>query len=478
MKQFILTLFLTTLSFSSFAQDSNWVPCPTDLYVYNQGDTYTVEAYANTTNATWTVNGVATPNSGSTSYTFTGTTGSLYEVCVSFPCDTSIVELCETIFIDSSDVEPVDSLQAGCLTDLYAYVQGAYLTAFAEFDGEYNGPLVTWSLNGDTLVAEGDYFSTMLEVGTYELCVSYETDSCSTTLCETIVIEETNSTSGCLVDMSAYAQGSYLSAFAEFTGDFNETLIIWTLNGDTVMSVGDYFSTTLELGTYELCVSYEGDSCSTTLCETIVIEEDNNGNDSIIFDDWINENWDSVYVDSTVWDDLNDWYLEEWSDSIVIVIFGDDLNFDDLDSSIYVFLDGLTQDEIDSLFNAGVVVFGRDALINYWDDFLTENEETLSGVSFNDLLDLFNTFVTDAATDALGVDELEKSNIDVFFDPNTNIMTINADNVGQINVYNVQGQRVMSSGYSAELNLSSIQTGMYVLSIEIDGKVYSHKMVK
>lgn len=395
MKQFFLALFLATLSFSAVAQDSNWVPCPTDLYISNQGTTYTVSVYVNTPNTTWTVNGVATPNGGSAYYTFDGAVGSLYDVCVSFPCDSSIIELCETIFIDSVIVDPIDSFEMGCLVGLSAYVQGDYLSAYAEFDGEYDQTLVTWTLDGAPITNTGSSYTTILNPGTYIICAAYNTDS-----------------------------------------------------------------------------------CSATICETIVIEESNNGNDTIILDDWINNNWDSVYVDSNVWEDLNDWDLDTWSDSLLILIFGDDINFDDLDSNIYVFLDGLTQDEIDSLFNNGLIVFGRDDLTTYWEDFLAENGGNLFGLTFNELLDLFDNFVSDAATDALGVDEIEKANIDAFFNQNTNILTVNADNIGLISVYNIQGQRMLSTTNTSELNLSSINAGMYILSIEIEGKVFSHKIVK
>lgn len=595
MKQFFYSLFLATMGFSSMANSTS-PPCSIDLVVSNQGSTYTVEAVSvgNTppvlASYLWAIDGVVDTSITSNTFTFTGVLGSLSDVCVTIPCDTTSVEICSSVYIDSlgnnpidsslfsclqgidntptvfdgflvagtnfdgpyydqaniswsidgvvdptlygsnifspmaagsyivcatytSDSctasfcdtiivtdpsNPLDSLDMGCLIGISTSSQGGYLTAIADFDGMlYDASDLTWSIDGVTNPAlQGDYISMVISSGTYYVCATYDSDSCTVTFCDSVVVTDPNDPldsldgSGCLVSVYEFHTGGQYFFNAEFDlpNGFLEDLV-WTVDGVVASGVnGPYFTQTFADGDYTICASYTTDSCANVFCIDITVDNSViNGNDSIIyidsipFGDWIVSNWDSIYIDSTLLDEINNWDTDDWSDSLIDLIFGDSLNINTFDSNdIYVLFDDLTQEEIDSLLSMGIVGFNLDDLDEFWDDFLDQTEGTdLLGNSFNALLNLFGNYMGERASEALSVEEITNTTLDVFFNPNTSVLTINADQIGQVNVYNVQGQRVLSQNTNtSKLNLSSINTGLYILSIEVNGKLYSHKIVK
>ena len=448
------------------------------------------------TNLTWTIDGVTTPaNPGG--YLFAQLAAGTYTVCATYDTDSCIATFCDSVVV-TDPIDPMDSLNNdGCLIGITTYAQSGYLSAYPDFDGfvfDYSD--LTWTIDGVTTPAgQGGSLYTQLAAGTYYVCATFDTDSCTATFCDSVVvtdpIDPTDSLddAGCLINVTATNFGAQYFFLAEFDNPIGiASDLSWTIDGATASGVtGSYFSFTFADGDYTICATYDTDSCTNTICIDITVDNTTNGNDSLIyidsigFGDWIINNWDSVYIDSTLWDEINDWDTDDWTDSLIDIIFGDSLNINDIDSNdIYVILDGLTQDDIDSLFDLGIVGFDQDDLDEYWDDFLDANDDIVDqDYSFNDLLDLFNDFMSAKAADQLSINEIHVTDLNVFFNPNTGILTINADNIGLINVYNIQGQRVLSrNDNNPQLNLSSINTGLYILSIEIDGKLYSHKIVK
>lgn len=472
--------------------------CLTSIFVASQGSFISVAAYFdgadyNDNDLIWTIDGVVdTTMYGN--YLYTPMVDGTYYICATYNTDSCFATFCDTVIVSSNN--PIDSLNEACLNGIYVSNQGNYFSATASFDGmNYDLSALTWSINGvidSTLF--GDYVYSMLPVGSYTICATYNTDSCSATMCDSIIITSSGNPmdsldAGCLESISSYGVGGQYFFTAEFdnpNGIIED--VIWSVDSNVMSGVnGEYLTQVFADGDYTICATYITDSCTSTVCIDITVDNSLNGNDSIIYIDsigfgnWVVYGWDSIYVDSTLLDELENWDLDDWSDSLIDVFFGDSININTFDSNdIYVLLDGLTQDDIDSLFNMGVVGFDLDDLDGYWEDFLDDNDglDTL-GLTFSDLLNLFSNFIEAKAIEVLSIDEVSNNNIDVFYNPNTQILTINTDNIGHINVYNIQGQRVLSfNENNPQLNLSSINTGLYILSIEINGKLYSHKIVK
>jgi len=280
------------------------------------------------------------------------------------------------------------------------------------------------------------------------------------------------------------------------------TGISWSVNGveDTVLSNSTEIFT-LSTGMSTICATYDCNGQSNMICLSILVDGNGGGNpldsigngggnpldsiiiviDSIEFNDWFDNSWDSVVVDDELIDELEEWDFNEWSDSLIDIVFGNDLDVDDeVDSDdTYVITDSLDQNDIDSLFGAGVVIFTNDDLNDMWEDFLDENNFDGTNTSFDDLLEQFGTFVENKAQASLSVNEVQNSNIEVFFNSNTGELSINTENLTQISVYNMNGQIIFDLQTNAnQVNLSSINTGIYVLVLEVNGKLYSQKIVK
>lgn len=448
----------------------------------------------NSADLVWYIDGVAT-QSAFGDYMYAPMAAGSYYVCATYDSDSCTVTYCDTVVV-TDPVNPIDSLDYGCLTGLYTYGQAGYFSAYADFDSLLYDPSdISWTVDGvSNPMYQGDYIFAQVDAGTYYVCVTYDNDSCTVTFCDSVVVTDPGNPidsldAGCLTNVTASGFGSQYF----FTADFDNpngilSDVEWSIDGTVASGVtGPYLTWVFADGDYTVCASYTTDSCTNVVCIDITVDGTINGNDSIIFIDsvgfgnWVYNNWDSLYVDSTLLDELEDWDLDEWSDSLLDIFFGDSININDFDSNdIYVLLDGLTQDQIDSLLSSGVVGLDLGELDEYWEDFLEENEgiDTL-GLTFNDLLGLFADYIEAKATAILSVKEVTSSNIDIFFNRQTSTLTIDSDQIGQINVYNIQGQRVLSqNNNNPQLNLSSINTGLYILSIEINGKLYSHKIVK
>lgn len=84
--------------------------------------------------------------------------------------------------------------------------------------------------------------------------------------------------------------------------------------------------------------------------------------------------------------------------------------------------------------------------------------------------------------DMLSVKDIEKKNITVRPNPATNQFTVDLDGEGtaQLQLFNLVGQLVYSDvtgNASATVNVSNLNSGVYVLKITQNGKVYTSKVV-
>jgi hypothetical protein len=83
---------------------------------------------------------------------------------------------------------------------------------------------------------------------------------------------------------------------------------------------------------------------------------------------------------------------------------------------------------------------------------------------------------------ALGFAKFESSNVQMYPNPVSNSLTIEANNtIEKVSVYNILGQEVLTSNpksNSATLQTNSLQKGLYIVKTEIDGKTSVSKIMK
>ncbi|HET8810055.1 MAG TPA: choice-of-anchor J domain-containing protein [Flavobacteriaceae bacterium] len=82
----------------------------------------------------------------------------------------------------------------------------------------------------------------------------------------------------------------------------------------------------------------------------------------------------------------------------------------------------------------------------------------------------------------LGVSENQIAGFKHFYNASTNDLVLSADQAfTQINLYNILGQQVISKQLSSTeetVNLSSLNTGVYLVNVEVNGKLATFKIVK
>ena len=76
------------------------------------------------------------------------------------------------------------------------------------------------------------------------------------------------------------------------------------------------------------------------------------------------------------------------------------------------------------------------------------------------------------------IDEVEMGTITVYPNPTTGRVTIVTDDIRRVDVYNVNGQRVVTTFGSAELDLSGLPSGVYTLRIETGQTMRLARVVK
>lgn len=289
-----------------------------------------------------------------------------------------------------------------------------------------------------------------------------------------------------------------------FSGNVDSNAVLtssisWTVNGVVVPSFsGLTYSNTFTTGTYNICATYinTATSCNNTECATIVIAPSGgsgsgsgsgSGLDSVTVGNvtlggWFNTPFDSVFVDSVLLDELSSFDFSTWSDSLIVSIFGNDINIfiNSLDSNdnYVIDLDGvLTQTEIDSLNLLGIVVLDSVTFQTYWNDFL--NSTSTTGLTLEELLELFGDSVSLRVAQTISIVEYT-NDIDVFYNSATNEVTFSSDNVDAVSVYNLSGQMVeqISNINSNSTYLSITEQGMYILQISKGSDISTQKIIK
>ena len=192
-----------------------------------------------------------------------------HEVCVTATfesCDTEVTS-CQTIVIEGNGVdcpEEVTFEYAGNDENHYVF----------ELVNE-GAASVEWLINEDVIATE-EGFEKHFDPGTYEVCVIATFDGCESALtsCQTIVVEE------------ECPEIRFGTNYDESTGmyefvlglDDQPTSIKWTVNGD-IVGDDDFLEKDFEPGTYEVCVTATFENCldAITYCETITVEDDEEG---------------------------------------------------------------------------------------------------------------------------------------------------------------------------------------------------------
>ncbi|HLU80831.1 MAG TPA: choice-of-anchor J domain-containing protein [Flavobacteriaceae bacterium] len=96
-----------------------------------------------------------------------------------------------------------------------------------------------------------------------------------------------------------------------------------------------------------------------------------------------------------------------------------------------------------------------------------------------DFLSIDDVTVT---SETLGTENNQIAGFDYFYSSQNNVLTLTADEpFSKIELYNILGQRVMAqelSNTEENLSLSSLNTGIYLANVNVNGKVSTFKIVK
>lgn len=84
--------------------------------------------------------------------------------------------------------------------------------------------------------------------------------------------------------------------------------------------------------------------------------------------------------------------------------------------------------------------------------------------------------------EGLGIDDAKIAGFDYFYSTQENRLSLSADEpFSNINLYNILGQKVLSQGLSntkENISLSSLNSGVYLANVNVNGKVATFKIVK
>lgn len=91
-------------------------------------------------------------------------------------------------------------------------------------------------------------------------------------------------------------------------------------------------------------------------------------------------------------------------------------------------------------------------------------------------------FFRGACSPVLGADKFEDKTFSVYPNPTSDILNVESEGqIESIVVYNLLGQKVMDKNINAdktELDMTSLQKGVYILKVQMDGKEQSIKVIK
>ncbi len=109
--------------------------------------------------------------------------------------------------------------------------------------------------------------------------------------------------------------------------------------------------------------------------------------------------------------------------------------------------------------------------------WVRSNSELVVFVQNMENKEIYNGNKIDMIT--VSVDEIEKW-VGVYPNPASDYITISECDKAEVNIYNLQGQKVLTENIpakSAQINVSQLEIGMYVLEIVIDGERFTEKIL-
>ncbi|HET8838329.1 MAG TPA: choice-of-anchor J domain-containing protein [Flavobacteriaceae bacterium] len=117
------------------------------------------------------------------------------------------------------------------------------------------------------------------------------------------------------------------------------------------------------------------------------------------------------------------------------------------------------------------------------EDLSTYLGQTIHIAWRNNSTDKFILIVDDISVSGnLGIQENQIAGFEHFYDNATNMLNLKANEaLSQIELYNILGQQVLSEKLSSNeeaVNLSALNTGVYLANVEVNGKRATFKVVK
>lgn len=84
-----------------------------------------------------------------------------------------------------------------------------------------------------------------------------------------------------------------------------------------------------------------------------------------------------------------------------------------------------------------------------------------------------------SSSEVLSINDIEPTSIGLVFSSNGNNISITSKNaIDFITIYNIVGQKLLSSKVSENLNISSLKSGLYIINASINGKNITSKFIK
>lgn len=98
------------------------------------------------------------------------------------------------------------------------------------------------------------------------------------------------------------------------------------------------------------------------------------------------------------------------------------------------------------------------------------NNQVLYSILDNDLTSYDELYDYIYANWPININKLETPTISIYPNPAHNIISIESDlRVSLINIYSIEGKRVLQFNNKSELDISSLQKGIYLITIELEG---------
>ena len=78
----------------------------------------------------------------------------------------------------------------------------------------------------------------------------------------------------------------------------------------------------------------------------------------------------------------------------------------------------------------------------------------------------------------MSIDDVDNINVAVYPNPVSDVLNIRGEGILQIELMDVNGRTVMTSGATSQLNLSGMAAGLYMVRVITNDGVHTQKIVK